>query len=210
MGLDRLRQDPDFDIRVLSVVSEIEAVKLCQKYNVEWVICDNAPLGKKKNFGLQAAKKMDFDFLLEIGSDDLILSMDQYKVWTQKKTSVFLGVHDMAFIDTETGCCRRWISASTFGAGRIISRDVLELANWKLWDDNISRGLDNNSVARLEKLGVEFLQMPPEDYPRVVDVKGKENLWAFNHLHGIEYNIENITKRLSEPEIEQLGKCLAA
>lgn len=90
----------------------------------------------------------------------------------------------------------------------MIHRSVLEKAGWKLWSNNISRGLDNDSVERLKRLGVEYEQLPPDSYPRVVDVKSAENIWPFNHLHGSPYPIEEIMNRLSEKEKRQLEKCL--
>src|SRR5688572_25004201 len=116
MGLNRLRQHPDFDIQVLAVASEPEMLPLCEKYNVHVVTHTNLPLGKKKNFGLQAARSFKFDYLLEIGSDTLVLNelLDKYK-------KDFIGVHhffgigDCAFIDSETQSCRRVGGASTYG-----------------------------------------------------------------------------------------------
>lgn len=206
-GIERLRRHPDFDIEVLAVISEHEMIPLCEKYEVNWVMYKNDPLGEKKNFGLQKAKDFGFDYLMEIGSDDLILDelLDQYKNFEGE----FYGICDIAYLDTETGLCRRHVGASTYGAGRMISRATLEKAGWKLWKDRLNRSLDNNSVFALVKQGIKYKQVAPLDFPCVIDVKSQENIWKFNHLLGFEFDFEIIKPKLSEKETNLL-KCLVA
>src|SRR5690348_6599448 len=74
VGLNRLKTHPCFDIDILAVISEESMIPLCEKYGVKWVMSENRPLGRKKNNGLQEARKFEFDYLMEIGSDDLVLN----------------------------------------------------------------------------------------------------------------------------------------
>lgn len=205
MGINRLRTHPDFDIQALAVISEDSMIPLCEKYGIRWVKYKNEPLGEKKNFGLQKAKEFDFDYLMEIGSDDLILNelLDDYKNYIGK--SEFFGITDAAYINSETGECRRLISrSSTYGAGRMISRKVLESVNWKLWNDHITKGMDNNSVLGLQRKGVAYTKTKPLDFPCVIDVKSQQNIWRFNYFLGVEYDKSEILKRLSVEEVVML------
>lgn len=204
-GINRLRQHPDFDIQVLAVASEPEMIPLCEKYNVLVVTHENLPLSKKKNFGLQTAKSFDFDYLMEIGSDTLVLTelLDQYKECIG--VHHFFGIGDAAFIDSETQSCRRVGGASTYGGGRMISRTALEAMNWKIWPDHLNKGLDNASVFKLAREGgFWYQQIKPGDVPLVFDVKSDVNIWPFNHLIGKEYDVNRLLERLSESEVEAI------
>lgn len=201
-GIQRLKNHPDYDIRALAVISEESMIPLCEKYGVEWVMYKNEPLGEKKNAGLQKAKEIEFDYLMEIGSDDLILNelLDDYKQYLGKY--LFFGVSDAAYIESDTLACRRLISRSTYGAGRMIHRSVLEKVDWKLWNDHINRGMDNNSVLSLQRKGVMYQRVTPMEFPGVIDVKSDENLWKFNYFLGVEYDINEIFKMISDEEVK--------
>ena len=205
-GLNRLRKHPDFNIDVLAVISEEEMIPLCERYNVKWVMHENRPLAKKKNFGLKAARHYEIDFMLEIGSDDLVTDslLTSYKEFLKYD---FFGIRDVAYINSEDGACRRLTSKSTYGAGRMISRKVLEKMNWKLWDDHKEKGLDNNSVFRLAREGIFYRQVPAMPAPGVIDIKSDVNIWAFNYLLGAEYDINLVYEQLSEEEIELIECC---
>lgn len=208
-GIERLKTHPDFDIDALAVISEESMIPLCEKYGVHYVEHENSPLGKKKNFGLQAARYFKFDFLMEIGSDDLVLNelLDVYKKFMVKYD--FFGVRDAAFICSETGACRRVIGPTKYGAGRMISRAALDKIDFKLWKDNIERGLDNRSEVEMHKVGFRYWQIPPSEMPLVVDVKSDVNLWKFDHLTGQDYDMNLILEKLSTKEVKLLKQCLA-
>jgi hypothetical protein len=210
-GLNRLRQHPDFDIQVLAVASEPGMLHLCEKYNVMCVTHSNEPLGKKKNFGLQAARGLQFDYLLEIGSDTLILNelLDQYVLSGFIGSEHFFGVADCAFIDSESQACRRTGKASTYGGGRMISRAALEAMEFKIWPDDRMKGLDNASVMKMAMGGFWYKQVKPAEIPMVVDVKSEVNIWPFNHLVGVEFDVNRILERLSEEEVSAIKELWA-
>lgn len=77
MGLDRLKKHPKFDITSIVVLSPEdpcfeELQDLCVQYDHHITLHENRPLGKKKNHGLRAALTFDFDYLLDIDSDDVV------------------------------------------------------------------------------------------------------------------------------------------
>src|SRR6478752_4031551 len=72
MGIDRLRKTGLFPIEAFAVISEESMIPLCEKYNIDYCFYKNEPLGEKKNFGLTEAYKKEWDYLVEIGSDDLL------------------------------------------------------------------------------------------------------------------------------------------
>jgi len=205
-GIKRLKEHPDYDVQALAVISEEEMIPLCEQYGINWVMYKNEPLGEKKNYGLQKAKEFDFDYLLEIGSDDLITNelLTYYKGFLDYG---FFGVKDVAYIDSADGSCRRLQSKSTYGAGRMISRQNLEKLNFKSWKDQINKGMDNNSVFAFMRNGIDYKQVPSMEVPGVIDIKSEVNIWPFNHLTGIEYDKEKIFEKLSEVEVNMIEEC---
>lgn len=202
-GINRLMEHPDFDIQALAVISEDDMEPLCDQYGINYVYAANSPLGRKKNIGLMYAKEFDFDYLMEIGSDDLVFSelLDKYKPFINKNH--FFGINDIVFIDTETNACRRHRNKGYYGAGRMISRYALESMNFTLWREDLNNCLDNNSLYNMARKGFMYKQISTGE-PMVVDIKSPENLWPFNHLVGGRYDLDKIYDKLSDPEIEML------
>lgn len=199
MGLERLRKN--FNVEAFAVISEESMKPLCKKYYVDYCMHENLPLGSKKNYGLTQAMKKDFDFLVEIGSDDLL--KDEFMDLYSFDRDVF-GLRDFAMIDTQTGDCRRLSDRDArFGLGRAISKDAIESfmteGGYKLWADVISKGLDNDSTFALARKGYLEKRISSND-PVAIDLKSSVNIWPFNHLMGIEYPIEKALKGLSEKE----------
>jgi len=206
LGIQRLKTHPSFDISAFAVISEVEMIPLCEKYDIDWIITENLPLGRKKNFGLRQLAHYDFDFMMEIGSDDLVTNnlLTQYLPYFEKYD--FFGISDAAYIESENGECRRLISdKSTYGAGRVISKDLLEKMEYQIWASGLNRGLDNNSVLNIkQKTDVDYVKVSPMDEPGIIDVKSEENIWKFNYFLGVPYDINKIYANLSSQEIELL------
>lgn len=207
MGLERLKQHPGFDIQVLCIVSEPDMIPLCERYGNKWVEAENSPLGRKKNQGLKAAEKLDFDFMMELGSDDLVLNelLDDYQQLIS--THDFFGVSDIAFLDIETLEARRYTNKhAMYGAARMIKRKVIEAAGFKLWDDKHERVLDGTSVRRVSKIA-KYRMMYPRSRPQVMDIKSNQNIWQYNCMIGKEYDANEFFESISENEVNAI-KCL--
>jgi hypothetical protein len=86
----------------------------------------------------------------------------------------------------------------------MMSRQLLERIDFKLWSNNAKRGLDNNSLFGLKRIGVSYTKVPPMEFPGVIDVKSGENIWGFNYFLGEPYSKSELFKRLSEQEIDML------
>jgi hypothetical protein len=203
LGLNRLRCHPDYDINVLAVISEESMIPLCEKYGVNWVMHENLPLGRKKNFGLQHSLKFQWDYMIEIGSDDLLKNemLDLYAPYFGKNP--IIGMTNFCFINTEDLACRVYNSRSGFGVGRAIHREVVEKIG-ALWIDGKNHGLDNNSTFMMARRG--FLEKRIHSQPLAIDLKSDVNIWQFNYLQGEDYPIEEALKGLSEEEIEGIKK----
>lgn len=202
MGIKRLQKVSGFDISAFAVISEVEMIPLCEKYGVDWCLTTNHPLGAKKNYGVKQALRKDFDYMIEIGSDDLLKTEALYAyTWD----TPVIGFMDFAIVNTENGKCKA-IKANIpkYGSGRAIQRFVLE--SFDLWEPSKSRGMDNSSckmlaMNKIMQKGVKCSE------PVVVALKSDVNLWSYSLTQGGPYPLEEALKGLSEEEVNAI-KCL--
>jgi len=119
-GLNRLRGE--FDMTVVGVHSG-GFENLCKKYEVIPVEYKNQPLGEKWNAGLKAALQYQWDYLLTIGSDDLLSNelLRSYS-WSHEAE----GIKRCGVIDLATGRKAIFENNYVIGCGRTIRRDVIE------------------------------------------------------------------------------------
>ena len=246
MGLSRLRKNSRLPIETLAVISEESMIPLCEKYNIRWTFYKNEPVGEKKNHGLDEAMKLEWDYLLEIGSDDLVKDdlIELYADYVGKYP--MFGTKDSCIIDSKDGSCRRLKSDTPFGLGRCLSRKVIEdhcfgmdclalthimapgrttaegykgffkvgqaiemqelnrvkilsAPRYRLWKDEINKGLDNNSDFFLMTQGIGHTTVPTEK-PLTIDIKGPDNIWPFNPKIGTAYELDKALEGLSQEE----------
>lgn len=204
-GLSRLRNDGRFEISVFAVISEPEMIPLCEKYGVEYCTHENRPLAKKMNFGISKLKDKEFDYMIGLGSDDILKDgfLDLYPF-----DKPVMALKDFVMLNTETGDCRRLSHRDAgYGLGRAISREVLQKMDWSLYNDRLNNGLDNNSEIKLAMNGFKTYRYA-NDEPMAIDLKSDENIWPFNHMMGNEYPFEKALSGLSEDEINSI-RCLS-
>jgi hypothetical protein len=118
--------------------------------------------------------KLDWDYLLEIGSDDLVKDelIDLYSEFFGKHK--MFGSKDAVIINSENGQTRRLKSDTVYGLGRCISREVFECCYVVecLCKENIiapgrtTRANEKNffkvkQAEELEKLGATHIEIEP-------------------------------------------------
>lgn len=203
MGINRLRES--FNIDALAVISEDEMKPLCDKYNVKYCFYKNHPLGEKKNYGLSQALNLDWDYVIEIGSDDLIKD-ELLKLYTPLFGKYhLLGASELVFLNSKTGECRKFKSF-IHGAARAISREMVEKF-LPLWSDSLNRGLDRNSHFRLVIGGVPDKRVKGS-HPLVIDIKSEVNIWKFMRI-GEKYSLSETLRGLSGEEINAIRNVAA-
>lgn len=184
-NLKKLKED--YDIEVLCVISEQWAKLMAFKYGFKWCEVSNDDLGHKMNYGIEKALKYDFDYLMNLGSDDIITKelLDEYKEHMESNSPMF-GITKVCFFDSKTKELKEVNYGHLIGAGRMIRRDVLckcTVANGKvsMYDKGLERGLDNNSRKRFMSIAMRELDLKGN---MIVDIKGDENIWKFSDLKG--------------------------
>ncbi len=208
MGINRLRKSGLFPIEAFAVISEDSMIPLCEKYDIDYRMYKNEPLGEKKNYGLSVAMDKDFDYLIEIGSDDLIKTelLELYAPYFGHKH--LLGCNDFVCINSEDLECRRIHTNKTpYGAGRAISKEALSKIG-TLWPWKAMQGMDKSSHFTLVRSG--FTDTRVGNGPLVIDIKSDVNIWPFNYLEGTKIEFSEAVKGISTEEIEAIKSLYVA
>jgi hypothetical protein len=258
MGLNRLKRAGLFPVDFLAVISEESMKPLCKKYGIDYVMHENQPLGRKKNFGLTQAFKKDWDYLIELGSDDVLKTelLEVYRPYFDKHEVLLM--NNFCYLNSEDLDCRITGGSISYGLGRAISREALERAargvevealehlmspgrstekgkrgffpkstadqmehigqaritsgeEYRLWNNDATKGLDNNSNFFLARNGALSKKVMC-DLPLAIDIKSDVNIWPFHQgigkpyplnlaLEGLTYQEQTAIKSLCESKV---------
>ncbi len=147
-------------IELITIVAGSEGVKskkIVEKHNFHYIEMPNQPLAAKMNSTLSMAKDMNVDYVLCLGSDDII-HVDLMKKYIELMSQDFdfVGVLDFYFYDTISRTSIYWGGYRdkrridhTCGAGRLLSKRLLDKWNWIIWENKHSHVLDNSFQEKL-------------------------------------------------------------
>ena len=173
-NLKKLQEN--FNIEVLCVVSEQWAKVEAFKNGFKYVEAPNECLGTKMNIGVKEAMTMKFDYLMNLGSDDIITE-DLFKSYEScfKNSEPVFGGTRLTFVDSQSKELRTFDYKIMIGAGRCIRKDILEtvLRNDTMYD-KIQIGLDMNSLKRFNAYKQIEIENP---FNSIYDIKSDVNLW---------------------------------
>lgn len=167
-----------------------------KKNDMYWVTFDNLPLGRKFNHMLQVAEKIKgWEYLFITGSDD-VFSEGVFKRYEQliKEGHEYIGLQDIYFMDLYSKDVRYCPgfhndrAGEPHGAGRCISRRLLEKYEFTLWDDVINEGLDWSMTRKVK------------EPCKLVNLK-QENLFACDMKSGV--NIHSMWEYHTFPATEK-------
>lgn len=212
-GIERLMNyAPDrFHITPFFIVSESWAAKLLFEKGFEFIFWQNQPLGAKKNAGLKyLLENYKFDYLLEIGSDDIIAN--NYLDFVEDHLRA--GIHQIWpsncwFLDTITAKVHYYEAQKIIGLGRFISRAALKIANGRLflWNETANRGMDTYSWNQLKHCEIFGQQLPSNTNVYTLDIKSKVNVNAAYKFPESKYNVEKILSHFPD-EVSHIERLL--
>lgn len=170
-----------FDAEVVAVTEDdYENADLLEHLGIRVVLAPNQPLGAKFNAALAVALDMGATRIMILPSDDFVSP-----AWVQaarEHPGDYLYPHCCAIVDAETQAAyvitKLTFGTMKYGAGRVVSRKVIDKLGGKLWPDELNKGLDGASHQRITKAGFEINVVKTEDIP-ITDVKTAENLWPY-------------------------------
>ena len=141
---------------------------------------ENHPLGRKKNEGLSRAMSLEWDYLMELGSDTVYTDL----LWELLADYLMCGepafgfrniyiyepkLHKAVFEDGYHIGRRDTITA--LGPGRCLRRDVVDRC-FPLWVDAAPFGMDGDSDHKLFNCGFPVTVIDNQRLPVLCDVKG--------------------------------------
>lgn len=215
LGIRRLEQYSGHDISTYAVCSTISDSELLAFHNINHMVTGNRPLSDKMEKGIKSAMAKPFDYLLTLGSDDLLdhnVFPKYYNALMTKQTP-FFGMKKVGFIDaySKQSCFMNYApqvkTGYLMGAGRMLSRKscdkMLKAPMYGVRQQH--KGLDWDSERSLIDRGIKP-HCVDVDRPMVVDVKSNKNIWSYEDMsrHGIPCDYANLTYFLSKQEQEYL------
>lgn len=123
-GVKRLMKS--FDIEPICIYSDEENKVLCDQFGFESYEYPNDHLGAKLNYGIEKALESEWDYLTQIGSDNLVKEeiFELYKPYFEKEQQCF-GIGEVYYYDVKTDRVAFVENAFPYGCMRMIHRDAL-------------------------------------------------------------------------------------
>ena len=142
------------------------------------VYADNEPLGAKWNAAVRTSQMFGADAVMIVGSDDLV-SPDYIKHALRliERGADVVQPAGCWFVELSSG--EAFFHPIRTGAGRVVSRRLLELLDWKLWPDYATIRLDGEMDKVVATVPHRAIQ---SDVGRVVDLKSGENMWSYSNI----------------------------
>jgi len=221
MGVERLKLFSGHEIDLFCVGSPDDSEYLKSK-NIDHCIFDNTILSKKFDYGFKEAIKKDFDYLLRLGSDDLLDHniFSKYYDDLMKQGTHYFGLKTIGVVDSKTfdSCVYKYNthrSDMLLGAGSMMSKWLcMQFETKALYSvKNINRGLDFASETEIKKHAK--ITLVKTDKPMLIDVKSDVNIWAYKFVSNRmpKINYEDLTHFISIEEDlyirKNATKCIA-
>jgi hypothetical protein len=156
-------------------------IELCERYGVTFCVVPNEPLGAKWNSALGLVPNGEAVMIL--GSDDFVS-----REWVElaslaiERGHHYISPSRIAMFDAATRRAmmleRNPSGAQTFGAGRVLSAEVLAKVR-PMWDDGIDRAMDTNAHGKVVGHGFNRHTIDPMRVP-VMALKSGENIWTYD------------------------------
>lgn len=167
--------------------SEKETISICKKYGHASVMVENSPLFLKMNASAKMAK--GYDYSIMIGSDDfispkmLLWYIDKFKATNHD----YIYPLDWYFFDTKTkkglywaGYRQKFNVGMACGAGRAISKKLMDKLNWQPWIKGYDHVLDTGMDKQLSKLSYTSMGFYlKKENIFSVDIKTETNMTPF-------------------------------
>lgn len=189
-GVRRLRgQYDDVDVEVCVAGSEgFKSQNRCKEKWIHYVEIENNPLGRKMNAAALLAKEKGYDYCLLVGSDDIICNnlFDLYLDSIDRGID-YTYLMDGFFYDTTTKRSLYWggyrdrRKGDSLGAGRLLSKRLLDKLDWQMWYDvKLSGMLDSamDEKMKLIKYTEKAIWLKNNDC-MLLDIKSSTNMTKF-------------------------------
>jgi hypothetical protein len=166
------------------VLSESEFIPVCEEYGFQWTYYNNDPLGEKINAGIKRALEFEWDYLMMMNSDDVILPelVDKYYTPKFEQKVAFFGINRVTYVNFGTTDAvdfkYQW---SVLGIGKCFRRDIVEKLKGELYESWRNKGLDDSTLDILIKAGIGH-EIVKYEGMLAMDFKSEVNIWPWEHF----------------------------
>ena len=179
--MEKLIAESKHTIDVSCVLSEGSFEIMCDEFGFDWVYEENIPVGNKINTGIKHTLKYDYDYLMMMNSDDVVKAelLDKYYEPFFESLNPYFGVDKVTYVNWETKEAREFqYDYSVLGIGKMIRRDVVEMFKGNLYDDRLSKGLDDHMMDRMISAKI-FPTFVKYEGMLAMDFKSEVNIWSW-------------------------------
>ena len=152
------------------------------------IYASNGNLGEKHNHGIREFLRNEYDYLMNLGSDDLVHEnlFDLYADYIDKEVK-FFGINSVIFYEKDKLPIffRYKSTTSVIGAGRMIHKSILKhvMSHYGcVYPPTAQRGLDGLSGGNIRNLGYVCKIVPTNLFPYIVDVKSDVNINSYERI----------------------------
>lgn len=185
-----------------AAISEESYIEMCEEYGIDWVMTPNRPLGDKWNVGMKQALKKKWDYVMILGSDDIVSDslLNVYKPYLGRY--YMFGVDSLYFYHKGEIIFFDYHLKMSVGAGRMLHRSLVEDC-MPLWY-SIDRSLDGACLRRIRSKGYDEKVVSLGDAV-IMDIKSETNLNEMKQFKGKVVGSE-ILNVFSKKERDLLAK----
>lgn len=182
------------DVVVVIAGSEGEASRsIAAEFAAEYVECPNLPLSLKADTCLRKAAELDPDYVMILGSDDLVsdLLLASYEPHIEGGVDA-IGWDDCFFL--ADGRLYYWpgydkeLRDDPIGAGVAVSREMCEAIGWQQSTHPDNRNLDTMLRCRMTLARPDFSEVRlsmAEEGEAIVDAKDELSITGLDRYHGL-------------------------
>jgi hypothetical protein len=205
-GVKHLQENcPEIEFVVIVAGSEgWKTNKMVTDCGFLYIEIPNEPLALKVNAPVRLAGRLNVDYVLCVGSDDIITPelMELY-IKHMRAGIDYIAVSDFYFYDTVTGKSLYWggytepyRKGHACGAGRLISKRLLTIWGWKPWDIQHNKILDTSIQEKLKRTPhTNVVLSLKENNVYALDIKSETNMTPFNLWDNTVYINTDIIKK---------------
>jgi hypothetical protein len=144
-SIKRLRYDLDCYIPAVCISDKADKI-ICDKYNIVHFTQENQPVSEKFNRAFRYAWTMDWDYVIILGSDDIMSTQLLRNLATEmEKGTSLIGINGIYFYCGDgryRGRMVRLESGSMLGVAKTISKGILDNCGWRPFPEHKNWGID--------------------------------------------------------------------
>ncbi len=217
-AMERIRKETGVVCYSVVTTDDTGNIEMLEVGNHPYVEYKNKPLGEKWNRVVEYVRDIDWTHLMILGSDDIpSTSFINHTLSLKGDIIGIQGMHFWGLNPRRAGFLKfgYWATNGLLGAGKVLSRKIIESCNYSPWPDYVNYGMDGQMMKLISKglMGKRIHSIthkwkPVDHDVFLVDIKYEKHISSMSPIlrRGIDLqNDEEVLKRhLPEDEVNYL------